>query len=56
MDNENNNSIGDLENNTENNIQDNNENVQDNNVDTSSQDFQNMLDSVFNQNNLIFVG
>lgn len=56
MDNENNNSTGDLENNTENNIQDNNENVQDNNVDTSSQDFQNMLDSVFNQNNLIFVG
>jgi len=56
MDNENNNSTGDLENNTENNIQDNNENIQDSNVDTSSQDFQNMLDSVFNQNNLIFVG
>ena len=56
MDNENNNSTGDLENNTENNIQDNNENIQDSNLDTSSQDFQNMLDSVFNQNNLIFVG
>ena len=42
MDTENNNSAGDLENNTENNIQDNNENVQDNNennVDTSGQDF-----------------
>jgi len=59
MDTENNNSAGDLENNTENNIQDNNENVQDNNennLDTSGQDFQNMLDSVFNQNNLIIVG
>lgn len=52
MDNENNNSTGDLENTTP----ETNENVQDNNVDTSSQDFQNMLDSVFNQNNLIFVG
>src|SRR5210317_325138 len=56
MDNENNNSAGDLENNTENNSQDNNVNVEDNNVDTSGQDFQNMLDSVFNQNNLIIVG
>lgn len=56
MDNENNNSTGDLENTTENNTPETNENVQDNNVDTSSQDFQNMLDSVFNQNNLIFVG
>ena len=56
MDNENNNSTGDLENTTENTTPETNENVQDNNVDTSSQDFQNMLDSVFNQNNLIFVG